>query len=90
MPLYVDIFLAKYSPGVFDARGDFSNRRCSMLLLEPGDVAKRINRSAQRVRDLVEERKIEPFATTPRGVKLFREEDVAALVENRRRSAETK
>ncbi len=61
-----------------------------MILLEAGDVARRINRSTQRVRDLVEERKIEPFAKTLRGRNLFREEDVAELVERRQRSAEAR
>ena len=52
--------------------------------MEAGDVGRLIERSTQRVRDLVKERRLEPFAMTPRGLKLFRAEDVSIFLARRR------
>jgi len=61
-----------------------------MQLLESGDVARRLEKSTARVHDLVREGLLQPFATTPRGVRLFREADVAKFLERRQRGAEAK
>jgi excisionase family DNA binding protein len=48
-------------------------------LLEVSDVARALGVSKDLVRQLVERGRITPFATTPRGLRLFAQHDVMAL-----------
>jgi hypothetical protein len=57
-----------------------------LMLLEPGDVARRLGRSTTTVRLLTMAGVLKPIATTPRGVKLYDPEAVALLAQRRRQS----
>lgn len=60
--------------------------RESIVLLESGDVARKLNCSPARVRQLAVAGQLRLVATTPRGSRLFLETDVDVLAEARRRT----
>jgi len=61
-----------------------------LLLLEPSDVGRILVLSAARVRDLAGEGRLTVAARTPRGLRLFRREDVDNYLQTVRRRDATK